>query len=720
MADVFRKERRLGGALRLATALGAVVAGSVCVALVLPAVAETGLGHASPVGIAILAGLSGFAIAHAMHVRRRRRLTGEIAETVGTMFDGIALYHPSGLPLDEPGGILASLPGAERRERLADELLASATPLLPAGSDHAGDQTLEDFRSGRGTTIELALPNGPIVKIRQQPTPSGAVLMLARDISDRVRRDDESRKRERKFTQLAEIASDWTWETDTEHVFTEVSDSFARLTGAPVTALVGRRVIEVADVRAAPVDIRELMRHFQDQDGFSDIVIPLRISGRHGQVWVRFAGRPRISDSGGFLGFRGAAADVTREYLAETRAESANRALHDAIASVSEGLALFDPQGEFLMCNSRLANEFAPAAHMLRPGVKLTSLVNELLMTGLLRIPEVSPKGATATVAAEIENVKMRREFRASNNRWFKISLNRSADDGAVMVVSDITDHKSHEAELDAKIEQLETARAELMDQKEALSELADNLANARNEAEAANRAKSEFLAAMSHELRTPLNAVIGFSEVMATEGLGPLGTERYKEYSNDILSSGQHLLTLINNILDLSKAEAGKLELHPQAMSLRSVIEASARMACPRDRETALTLAIDPDADELIADMQKIKQILINLISNAIKFTPEGGRIEVRARRIPGHTEIRVADSGIGMKPEDIPGALTAFKQIDSSLGRKFEGTGLGLPLALRFAQIHGGDLTVESRPGEGTTVIVTIPDRVPKAAVA
>jgi len=620
----------------------------------------------------------------------------------------------------EAQGVLSGYAAARGgRAPLIEELLARAEGTSVEG-DEDMDTVLRRLRDGETATLDVQLPGDITLQIRQQPTAHGPVLLVARDISERVRREQDLAHRERKFSDLTEIASDWVWETDADHRFSQISERFTELTGVPTDTLSGRRLIEVADVRAAPVDLRTLMTRMHQQEPFTGLILPLRLESGRTKAWIRCSGRPRISADGQFLGFHGVATDVTREHDAEMRAEFASRSLNDAIESVSEGLALFDSSSRFVMCNRRMANDFAPAAHMLRPGTSLQDMMTELLRTGLLRIPGASPKAAAATIASELDSGRMRREFLTSSKKWFRVYLNRSADDGVVMVHTDITEHKTHAAALDAKIEELEHAQGALVRQKDELSDLAASLAVARNQAESANRAKSEFLAAMSHELRTPLNAVIGFSEVLASETLGDLGHDKYREYSHDILSSGRHLLALINNILDLSKAESGKLELHAQVVSLSGIVESSARMSCPRDREAALVIDIAPEAEEIVADTQKMKQILINLISNAIKFTPESGSITITARRRTGWVDICVRDTGIGMKKEDIPDAMTAFKQIDSSLGRKFEGTGLGLPLAARFAELHGGHLTVDSAPGEGTAVTVSIPEQTARAAVA
>ena len=229
-------------------------------------------------------------------------------------------------------------------------------------------------------------------------------------------------------------------------------------------------------------------------------------------------------------------------------------------------------------------------------------------------------------------------------------------------------------------------------------SEMIQNLA-ARDLAEKANRTKSEFLANMSHELRTPLNAIIGFSEMIKAEVYGP-GLPRYRDYATDIHGAGQHLLSLINDILDLSKAEAGKLELHVEPVDLADLIRESTRLMSERAAQQNLRLTLDIAAlPPLLIDRLRTKQILLNLLSNAIKFTPEHGSVSVKADLDQaGRVVICVRDTGIGIAPEKIALAFEPFRQIDSTLARKFEGTGLGLPLVKTLIELHGGDVTLES----------------------
>jgi len=231
---------------------------------------------------------------------------------------------------------------------------------------------------------------------------------------------------------------------------------------------------------------------------------------------------------------------------------------------------------------------------------------------------------------------------------------------------------------------------------------------------EIANRHKSEFLANMSHELRTPLNAVIGFSEVLLERMFGEVN-EKQEEYLQDILSSGKHLLSLINDILDLSKIEAGRMELEALPFDLPAALDNALTLIKERAARNSIGLAVhvDPRIGEVVADERKVKQVLLNLLSNAVKFTPEGGTITMTAILNGGMVEISVADTGIGIAPEDQAAVFEEFRQVGTDYARKREGTGLGLALARRLVELHGGALTLQSELGKGSTFTFTIPVR-------
>ena len=276
--------------------------------------------------------------------------------------------------------------------------------------------------------------------------------------------------------------------------------------------------------------------------------------------------------------------------------------------------------------------------------------------------------------------------MKMSDGRWIKVSDHCTADGSMVGIRTDITDLKNRE----------------------------DALFAAKEAAEIASRSKSEFLANISHELRTPLNAIIGFSEIMREELFGPLGSPQYREYIADVFDSAQHLLQLINDILDIAKAEAGKLELAEDEVEISEVVASALRIVQERAHrgKIAIRTQLPANLPPLYADERKLKQILLNLLTNAVKFTPPGGTIEIAGRLAPnGEFLLSVADSGIGIAAGDIATALAPFGQVDSKLARKYDGTGLGLPLSVAMAKLHGGDMSIASVVGEGTTVTVRLP---------
>lgn len=243
----------------------------------------------------------------------------------------------------------------------------------------------------------------------------------------------------------------------------------------------------------------------------------------------------------------------------------------------------------------------------------------------------------------------------------------------------------------------------------------AAELAAAKAAAEEANRSKSAFLANVSHEVRSPLNAINGFSEIMAGEMFGPLGTEKYREYAKDIHESGQLLLTLINDILDLSKAEAGKLELHEEKVDIPNLASRVEKLVVERAGKAGIILRnqIEEPLPAIRADERKLLQILLNLLTNAIKFTPSGGVVTLQAERpTDGGLRLIVRDTGIGIAPGDIAKVLEPFGQVDDPRVRRQEGTGLGVPLSKRLVELHGGRFLFESEPGVGTTVTVALPE--------
>src|SRR5690606_16463979 len=260
------------------------------------------------------------------------------------------------------------------------------------------------------------------------------------------------------------------------------------------------------------------------------------------------------------------------------------------------------------------------------------------------------------------------REVELHDGRWLQLVERFTSDGGSVVSAADITAIKHKEAERQRATDRLHTTITELEDREDKLSQLARKYEVAMTRAEAANQAKSEFLANMSHELRTPLNAINGFSEIMANELFGPLGDVKYKGYAADILKSGQHLLSLINDVLDMAKIEAGKVTLHYETVSLKEIVEDAARLMRGKVEEAGLSLIVDaPDLPDMEADHRSLKQVMLNLISNAVKFTPEGGHIVVALSQLDDdRLRVAVTDTGIGIAAEDLERLARPFEQVE------------------------------------------------------
>jgi PAS domain S-box-containing protein len=399
---------------------------------------------------------------------------------------------------------------------------------------------------------------------------------------------------------------------------------------------------------------------------------------------------PVLDTSGAIQHFVAIKRDVTARRIAETSLETARTLLADTIDSVSEGLALFDADDCLVLHNGRFldAHEFLPRDRSLA-GLTFEEFLRRGLAAGAFADPDAisDPEGwALARLRRHRNPTDQPIEQPMANGRWARVTERRTNGGGIVGVWTDITEAKRREA---AVIE-------------------------AKEGAELASRAKSTFLANMSHELRTPLNAVIGFAELIGLQVNGPVGHERYLEYARDIRVSGEHLLTLINDILDLSRIEAGAVELNEDDIACAELIDSCARLIAGQAARAGLTLEVAPGADlpAIRGDRRRLRQVLLNLLSNAVKFTPRGGRVRLWGeRRVDGGLALCVGDTGIGMSAEGIVQALTPFKQLDSSLARRYEGAGLGLPLAKNLAELHGGRLELDSDVGRGTTAGCWLP---------
>ena len=505
--------------------------------------------------------------------------------------------------------------------------------------------------------------------------------------------DSESR-----FRMAVEAARCGIWEWDLEADQMYMSDVTGAILGWGGGGVVsGDEVIErVAEEHRDRV--RQALTTAAEYGGFDVSFRALSLEdGR--STWVDARGQAFGKTSAGFTRIIGVALDVTEERSAQSRAQAAETRLRDAIESTSEAFVLWDRNGRLLMWNRNYRDYFDLSGHILEPGAHYKNVSH--LAKSAIRM-EVRASGDRKGV----------REAELNDGRWLQISERRTAEGGLVMTAADITNIKMQEEVRRINEEQLQQVVARLELSQIQLSDLARKYESEKVRAEGANRAKSEFLANMSHELRTPLNAINGFSEIMSQEMFGPLGDARYKGYTQDILSSGQHLLALINDILDMSKIEAGKMTLRLEPVSLDEVAEDIVRLMTNRAESAGLTLklAIEPHLPEIEADYRALKQILLNLLSNAVKFTPRGGTVTLRADQLLGglgdQVKITVEDTGIGIAKSDLDRLGQPFVQVESQHSKTVQGTGLGLALTKSLVELHGGELEMRSNPGEGTYV--------------
>ncbi len=382
-----------------------------------------------------------------------------------------------------------------------------------------------------------------------------------------------------------------------------------------------------------------------------------------------------------------------RESHERLNAQTAFRA--SVIGAIGDGIAVFDRNLRLVEWNRRYQEIFAYPPGRLTPGLSLEELLRIDSRHGVFG-SELSDQAIADLLGKARLIDPTPQEFHTRNGQILELTRSPVPDGGHVVSIRDITAYRRAEQQAMA----------------------------ARDQAEVANRAKSEFLANMSHELRTPLNAILGFSEVMITEMFGPLGDRHYWQYAGDIHESGQHLLSLINDILDLSKIEAGRFTLAEEDVNPVEVAKAVLRLVAGRAENAGLEIEfrVDGDIAQYRLDPRAMKQVLLNLVSNSIKFTPSGGRIMFRLY-VSAAYELgyQITDTGIGIAATDMMRIMAPFGQVDSHLSRKHPGTGLGLPISHALVMMHGGSLRLESEPGVGTTVTVTLPPlrRVPGSSV-
>ena len=604
------------------------------------------------------------------------------------------------------------------KRRIGVDLAALIETGRPLKAELAPDRALEAVAAPVGSTGYHAVAWRPqtagaaavISDLWLVIAPLGlGVLVLGLALMQRWRQRRAARvwaETEHRFRVAVEAARCGVWEWDTEADEVVLSDYMAELLGLTEGGTV---TAETVMQRIHP-RYRDLVQHALLQAstfGSFEVTFPVSAESQ-GVRWIDARGQARgRRGEHGFSMIMGVALDITEARRAKAQAQAAENRLRDGIESVSDAFALFDRNGRLILSNMAFKDAFGFADEALRKG----ALKDELTRIAALAIKADRPSAEGRAGAREVE---------LHDGRVLQLSERFTGDGGTVVTAADVTAIRRQELErqkaadsLRAMVDQLETSQ-------EKLSLLARKYEIAMTRAEAANQAKSEFLANMSHELRTPLNAINGFSEIMAGEMFGPLGDARYKGYASDILASGQHLLSLINDILDMAKIEAGKMTLHYEPMNLIEMCQDAIRLMRGKAQDSGLALTLEADdLPEVEADYRGLKQVMLNLISNAVKFTPEGGSITVRVERARDErARIAVTDTGIGIAADDLARLARPFEQVEGQHSKTTQGTGLGLALTKSLIELHGGRMLIESEPGVGTTVSFDIPRRRPAAA--
>jgi two-component system cell cycle sensor histidine kinase PleC len=450
---------------------------------------------------------------------------------------------------------------------------------------------------------------------------------------------------------------------------------------------------ELADGKTVSIDRAFRMRH------------------AHGH-WIWLRARCELARQAGEAGphLIGIAVDISEQKTLVERSAAADLRLRDAIETIPEAFVLWDADNRLVLCNSK----FQELHHLPDEAVMPNTSFNAVVAAGhqpVIRNKTLNDNEATPGAGTF--------EAQLDDGRWLHISERRTKDGGYVSVGTDITTLKLHEQKLmdgeerlKATIADLRASQEVLESQAQQLAELAEKYAEEKTRAEEANQAKSKFLANMSHELRTPLNAIIGFSEIMEGCLFGPLGAEKYSEYCADIRESGKYLLDVINDILDMSKIEAGRIRLDLEDLELERMLADAMRVVSARAQEKHLTLTSEIAANiRFKADRRAIKQIMLNLLSNAVKFTPEGGHINVSGRLSSDSVMIVIQDTGIGIPKDALAKLGRPFEQVESQLTKRHQGSGLGLAIAKSLTELHGGNIRISSTANVGTIVTVRLP---------
>jgi signal transduction histidine kinase len=509
-------------------------------------------------------------------------------------------------------------------------------------------------------------------------------LWTVRDIAERVRAQHEVMESRMRFQDFAESSSDCFWEMDETLTGVTVSSAAETPVEARLTSVLAPAAAAEKPEGLAEEGWRGLRHHLLARQRFRMRLDYALADGE--SLHISVSGKPVFGLDGMFQGYRGTGRDVSREVTARVAARRAERRLIEAMDAGPSAVALVDSRLNLAASNSALRTLASVSGERLSSKHPFGAFLSTVLKG-------CEPAG-TMDPARFLRGLAESREMRevAIGGSWYLLAVRPLSEGGMVLNFSDVTAMKQRESEL----------------------------ADAKLAAESASRLKSQFLATMSHELRTPLNAILGFSEVIRDHVFGQSESawEKYCEYAGSIHTSGRHLLSLISEILDLSKIEAGSYVLDIATLDLRDILQAAVTIISPTAMKAGVEIRLHVTEEPLWipADERAVRQIALNLLANAVKFTPSGGQVTVDMQPMKGMVEFTISDTGIGIAKEHIDSVFELFRQVDSSISRRHEGTGLGLAITKRLVEMHHGAISLESEVAVGTTARVRLPAAVGK----
>ena len=614
-----------------------------------------------------------------------------ILDTVG---EGVVIADHRGVIVDVNRAVL-SIFGYER-----DQLVGQRLEVLMAGDDaetHAGhmqhyERTGQRRVIGRGREEKARRSNGEVFPIELAVGDLSEVgipqyVGIIRDISQRKQAEAQLADSERLFRDFAQSSSDWFWETDEEQRFSRFDGNSPVLSALLAAGIIGRTRLDLMAPGASPEVLEDHRQTLAAHRPFRDFTYDVVLADGIRRV-ISVSGKPVFDARGAFHGYRGTARDVTEQIAAEEQLRTVESRLMEAVASISEGFVLFDRQDRLVTCNERYRQMFSLTAESTPPGTSFEQLLVNSLHAGAYEIG-----------GSDIDE-------------WFRNRLDaHRAPAGAPFSQRLAAGRRVRSVEYptrDGGVLGIHTDITESMI-------LQDELRHAKEQAERANQAKSEFLATMSHEIRTPMNGIIGMTSLLLDT---PLDTEQ-QHFANTIRVSAEALLGIINDILDFSKMEAGRLAFEDSHFELAPLVEGVVDILSPRlkGRDIDLSTYVAPELSGVfVGDGGRLRQVLINLAGNAVKFT-ERGSISISATRRAGANgemlHCAVADTGIGVRDEAKARLFSSFSQADSTTARRFGGTGLGLAISRRIVEAMGGQIGFDSALGKGSTFWFTVPLR-------